>query len=139
MLIDHVTEALKTLEELRRKSLDEIASDRILLSATLWNLYIAVQGCIDISLKIISRLGLRTPESYADAFNVLSEEKIIPPDLAKILASMAKFRHIIAHAYTKIDVKKVYDLINYNLEDLKEFLRSVAHSLEKSGIDIKEF
>ncbi|MEM2047756.1 MAG: DUF86 domain-containing protein, partial [Candidatus Jordarchaeales archaeon] len=94
MLIDHVTEALKTLEELRRKSLDEIASDRILLSATLWNLYIAVQGCIDISLKIISRLGLRTPESYADAFNVLSEEKIIPPDLAKILASMAKFRHI---------------------------------------------
>jgi len=57
-------------------------------------------------LKSYPRLGLRTPESYADAFNVLSEEKIIPPDLAKILASMAKFRHIIAHAYTKIDVKK---------------------------------
>ncbi|MEM2830400.1 MAG: hypothetical protein QXZ14_09125 [Candidatus Jordarchaeales archaeon] len=55
MLIDHVAEALKTLEELRRKCLDEIASDRILLSATLWNLYITVQGCIDISLKIISQ------------------------------------------------------------------------------------
>ena len=46
-------------------------------------LYVAVQGCIDIALKTISKLALRTPETYADAFKVLSEEKLIPKDLAK--------------------------------------------------------
>nr|MDO8080295.1 hypothetical protein [Candidatus Freyarchaeota archaeon] len=69
MLFETVADAVKVLEELREKSVEEIAGDTILLGGVLWYLYLAVQGCIDIALKTISKLTLRAPESYADAFS----------------------------------------------------------------------
>ncbi|MFB0561294.1 MAG: hypothetical protein ACETWM_08805 [Candidatus Lokiarchaeia archaeon] len=53
MLYESVTEAVMFLEEVRGKSMEEIAGDSVLLGGVLWHLYVAVQGCIDIALKTI--------------------------------------------------------------------------------------
>ncbi|MEX2751925.1 MAG: DUF86 domain-containing protein, partial [Candidatus Freyarchaeota archaeon] len=102
MLFEKVSSAIKVLEDLKMKSVKELEEDSTLLGGVLWHLYLAVQGCIDIALKTISKLSLRTPESYSDAFTVLSEEKLISKELAKKLVAMARFRHILAHVYTKL-------------------------------------
>ena len=138
MLFEKVIEAIKILERLRNRSIDEMEEDPVLLGGVLWHLYVAVQGCIDIALKTISKLSLRTPETYADAFKVLSEEKLIPKDLAKKLVAMAGFRHVMAHVYTKLDLNTVYDTLHHDLRDIKEFLKTMATKLKEKEIDTSE-
>ena len=138
MLFETVSDAIKVLEDLKIKSMEEIKEDSTLLGGVLWHLYMAVQGCIDIALKTISKLALRTPESYADAFRVLSEEKLISEELAKKLVAMARFRHVLAHVYTKLDLDRVYNILHHNLEDIKEFLKIIAAKLQERKIDISE-
>lgn len=138
MLFESVTEAIRFLEEVKEKSMEEIARDSVLLGSVLWHLYMAVQGCIDIALKTISKLVLRTPESYADAFIVLSEEKLISEELAKKLVAMARFRHVLAHTYTKLDLDRVYNILHHNLGDIKEFLKIIAKKLQERKIEISE-
>ncbi|MBS7278278.1 MAG: DUF86 domain-containing protein [Candidatus Freyarchaeota archaeon] len=120
------------------KSVRELEGDSTLLGGFLWHLYLAVQGCINIALKTISKLSLRTPESYADAFTVLSEEKLIPEELAKKLTAMARFRHILAHVYTKIDLDRVHAVLHHNLADIKEFLKVLATKLQEKKIDVSQ-
>jgi uncharacterized protein YutE (UPF0331/DUF86 family) len=138
MLFETVSSAIKVLEDLKMRSVKEVEEDSILLGGVLWHLYLVVQGCIDIALKTISKLSLRTPESYADAFMVLNEEKLIPEELAKKLVAMARFRHFLAHVYTKIDLDRVYAILHNNLADIKEFLKVLAIKLQEKKIDVSE-
>ena len=138
MLFEMVSSAIKVLEDLKMKSVRELEGDSTLLGGVLWHLYLAVQGCIDIALKTISKLSLRTPESYADAFTVLSEEKLIPEELARKLIAVARFRHILAHVYTKIDLNRVHAILHHNLADIKEFLKVLATKLQEKKIDTSQ-
>ncbi len=139
MLFETVADAVKVLEELRGKRLEEIAGDTVLLGSVLWYLYVAVQGCIDIALKTISKLTLRAPESYGDAFTVLREEELIPEELAKSLIAMARFRHVLAHVYTKLDLNLIYDMLHHDIEEIKEFLKVLAAKLRERNIELSEF
>jgi len=138
MLVDRILESLKILEDLKEKPLEEILNNRILAGAVLWYLYTVVQGCIDLALKVISELGLKVPESYADSFRVLKEEGIITESLSKKLVGMARFRHVLAHVYTKIDFTRIYNILHQNLEDIREYLKTLTEKLKERGIDIRK-
>ena len=74
--------------------------DKKLLGSILWYLYTAVQGTIDLGLKVISKLKLKSPESYVDVFEVLMNEGILPKDLAMKLIKMAKvLTHFSPHVF----------------------------------------
>ncbi len=138
MLIENIMNALNTLVELRKRKYEEIEKDKILASAIIWNLYVMVQGSIDLALKVISLLNLRAPESYSDAFRILGEEGILPEQLVEKLMAMARFRHILAHAYAQIDLKRIYEILHKNLDDIIEYLSYLKEKLRERGIDIAE-
>jgi len=136
MLVENILEALNILKDLRKKTYEEIENDRILVGSIIWYLYVAVQGAIDLALKVISALNLRTPESYSDAFKILGEEDILPKKLVERMVRMARFRHILAHAYAKIDIKKIYEILQGNLSDIEEYIMCLRDKLKQRGIDI---
>jgi len=138
-MIKEIVEAISTLEKLREKPLNEIVKDKVLSAAILWYLYVAVQGCIDLAFKIVSKLELETPESYADAFRVLRENNFINETLCDSLVKMARFRHILAHRYSRIDLKIVYSILHKDLEDIKQFVSVVIKKLEEKGFKIEDF
>lgn len=138
MSISEIAEAISVLKELRKKTYEELISDKVVISAVLWNLYIAIQGCIDVGLKIIGHLDLGYVTSYSDVFNVLYESKIISKELSEKLKKMAKFRNVLAHLYTKIDLRRVYSILQNNLDDIVDFLREIKDNLERRGIKIDE-
>lgn len=136
MLVENILEALNILKDLRKKTYEEIENDRILVGSIIWYLYVAVQGAIDLALKVISALNLRTPESYSDAFKILGEEDILPKKLVERMVRMARFRHILAHAYIKIDIRKIYEILQGNLSDIEEYIMCLRDKLKQRGIDI---
>ncbi len=138
MLVDVIMDALKYLKRYRDIKPKELINNRELLGSILWHLYVVVQGSIDLALRIIAKLKLRTPKSYAEAFKVLEESGIISTELSKKLTDMTRFRHILAHVYFSINVNVICEILKKNLYDIEEYIASISKELRKRGIDITE-
>jgi len=93
-------------------------------------LQMMIETCLDIAGHIISDEGYRVPESYADMFNVLQENAIIPEALREGLNKMAKFRNIVVHHYDKIDPTIVITILRKNLWDFNSFKTAIISYLK---------
>ena len=102
-----------------------------MLDSMLWNLYVVIQGCIDLGLKVAAKLNLPTPETYSDLFNILARFKIIPAELKDNLISMAKFRNVLAHAYATLDVVRIHKNLKTDLMDIKKYLKIISQKLKE--------
>lgn len=98
-------------------------------------LHVMVEACIDVAQHIISDERFREPESYRDAFVVLSEQGVIPRDQLQRFESMAAFRNLIVHYYEKIDDAVVYSVFKKRLDDFQLFVDLISVYLrEKQGV-----
>jgi uncharacterized protein YutE (UPF0331/DUF86 family) len=75
---------------------------------------------------VASRLVARTPDSYADCFDVLGGAGIVSRDLAERLGHMARFRNRLVHLYWKIDNERVWEILRESLGDLDGYLDAIG-------------
>jgi uncharacterized protein YutE (UPF0331/DUF86 family) len=92
-------------------------------------LQILIEECIDIANHIIADKGLRLPVGYADAVQVLMENKVINKKLAATMEKMAKFRNVVIHQYEKIDPKIVVAILHKNLGDFERYKKAIIRFL----------
>ncbi len=88
-------------------------------------LQMMIEICMDIASHLISDKGYRTPQTYADTFKVLYENKIINKSLTAKMENMAKFRNVIVHSYDKIDATIVVNILKNNLKDFARFKETI--------------
>jgi len=93
------------------------ASDAVILH--LWQ---AVQATIDLALAACLLLHLGTPNSYAEAFERLTQGGYLDPGLAERLTLAAASRNVVAHMYDRIDMNRVYRAAQEGPADLRAFL-----------------
>ncbi|MCK6528201.1 DUF86 domain-containing protein [Myxococcota bacterium] len=104
------------------------ASDAVVLH--LWQ---AIQIVIDLALNATVRMGLGTPETFADAFRTLHHAGVLPADLAGRLVKAAGFRDLIVHAFDDLDMGVVYRAARAGPEDLRAFLGILAAGSTPAG------
>jgi len=92
-------------------------------------LQILVEECIDIANHIISDEGLRLPVGYADAFEVLMENRIMNKKLSATMEKMAKFKNVIIHQYEKIDPATVVSILRRDLDDFEKYKKAIIKYL----------
>jgi uncharacterized protein YutE (UPF0331/DUF86 family) len=88
-------------------------------------LQMMIETCVDIAGHIIADNKFRIPDSYADAFRVLSENKVIPQDLSRTMEQISKFRNIIVHHYDRVDAEIVISILRKKLNDFRMYRESV--------------
>jgi uncharacterized protein YutE (UPF0331/DUF86 family) len=89
----------------------------------------AIQACIGIGARIISKMSFRKAEGYHDIFDILSQQKIIPADLRDRMHEMVGLRNALVHEYRVIEHSEVYSHFQGSLNVLEEFVRKIAQSL----------
>lgn len=117
---------------MRRKqesSLDEYLGDIELQHIVERSLQNAIQACIDIGARIISKRLFRRAESYHDIFDVLAQEKVISSDLADRMHEMVGLRNALVHEYRTIRHEEVYRHLQESPEVLEEFAREISRYL----------
>lgn len=92
-------------------------------------LQMMIETCTDIAAHIISDKKYRTPNSYAEAFEILHENEMLPQDLFDAMQKMAKFRNIVVHHYDKVDADIVVGVLKRNLSDFIDFKEAVIKIL----------
>jgi uncharacterized protein YutE (UPF0331/DUF86 family) len=98
------------------------ASDAVILH--LWQ---AVQIVIDLAVSACLHLKLGTPSTYADAFRRLAAAGHLDPGLAERLERAAGFRNVVAHAYERLDMRRIHRAAREGPDDLRAFLRALSH------------
>ena len=96
------------------------ASDAVILH--LWQ---ATQIVIDLAVSACVAHGSGTPQSYADAFRRLQAAGLIDGPLADRLVRAAGFRNVVAHAYERLDLARVYQAATEGPRDLRAFIAAI--------------
>jgi uncharacterized protein YutE (UPF0331/DUF86 family) len=133
--VESVRDAIGKLKELSSKTSKIVfMSDWKLQDTVLWLLYTSLQGCIDLAAKLISAMGKKTPDSYSDAFRILGEAGIFTPEETERFSNMSKFRNILAHSYTSINLELVYEQLRHGTADIETCLKKLAKEASKQNI-----
>jgi uncharacterized protein YutE (UPF0331/DUF86 family) len=86
----------------------------------------AIEAALNICYYVTARSLRRVPEEYAQCFILLGESGLLPSDLARRLAAMARLRNRLVHLYWEVDYGQVYDIIARDLGDLQAFSQAAA-------------
>jgi len=111
-------------------SADELAASSDASDAVVLHLWQATQIAIDLAVSASVAHGSGTPQSYADAFRRLQVAGIIESALADRLVKAAGFRNVVAHAYERLDLARVFLAATTGPPDLRAFVAAIARSLK---------
>ncbi|MFQ6137142.1 MAG: DUF86 domain-containing protein [Candidatus Hydrothermarchaeales archaeon] len=116
-----IKKAVGELKFIASAGKEEFLSSPTTIDAAKYKLLVAIEAALSICNHIAARLGKKIPESYFDCFIIIGESGLISKDLSERLARMTKFRNMLVHIYWEIDDEKVFEIIQEDLKDLKEF------------------
>lgn len=80
---------------------------------------------------IIIAYNFPRPEEQRDVFRVLHDRKVISEKLYTQLMGASGFRNVLIHEYEKIDKGRVYEYLQGNIDQFKEFKRQVLRFCRK--------
>ena len=135
-IVDFLRGIHEDIRDLRRKrdiSKSGYLNSRDTQAVVERRLQTAIESCINIGNHIISRLGLRSPQDYADVFRRLGEEGILSSDITDRMMDMAKLRNLLVHLYWRIEHERIYNSLPRRIAALEEFCRQIAEWLK--GLD----
>jgi uncharacterized protein YutE (UPF0331/DUF86 family) len=121
-----VTDATARVRAILPATADAFVGDRNAREIVILNLFVAIQGCLDLATHWLADAGWEMPGRYADVFAALAHHSVIPHDLATRLVEAAGFRNLVAHQYAVIDARRVYAIATSDLDDLDAFCAILA-------------
>ncbi len=128
-MMDKLLETLKTYKNYQE---EEFLSNFTIQLSTERALEICINICIDIGSHILVSIGNNNSESYKDIFINLGKEQIISIPFAKKMSNMAGFRNILGHFYMEIDIRRVYQLLQTEIDDFILFKKDILKFLASS-------
>lgn len=128
-LLDRLKGEIRDLRRLATTDPESLPNDADRMKIVKYSFVVAIEITVDVAHHLTSTMRLRAPESYADAFAVLGESKILPPDLVDELAPMAGFRNLLVHGYARVDDAQVVTILLTRVDDLDRFIDAIASSV----------
>jgi uncharacterized protein YutE (UPF0331/DUF86 family) len=128
--LDRLKEYVGYLKGYQKYALNDLTRDPTLRGAVERYLHLSAECVIDIAEIMIAELGLRKPEEYREAIDILGESGILPDEFAYYFAPIAGFRNILVHEYTKIDLAEVYRHLQQDLADFEKFTGYIIEYLK---------
>lgn len=123
--IAKVKEYLANIEKLSPDCADKFPTDFIYRGALLHYLYLMADTCVSLAEMAIRYKGLRAPQTYYEAFDILGEAGVLPIDFTRSFSKIAGFRNFLAHDYEMIEAKTICGEILGNISEVNDFLMHI--------------
>ncbi len=127
--INRIEEYLKIIRTIKDECLEKFKKDPIYKGALLHYLYLLADSCIALAEMVIKHKGLRAPQSYHEAFDILGENNIIEPEFAYEFARIAGFRNFFAHDYEDVNPEYICKDILERLHEIDLYIDQIKSSL----------
>lgn len=80
-----------------------------------------IESILDVGNKMIDGFIMRDPGSYEDIIEILDDEKVVTKDDASRLKTIIALRKQLVQDYTSIDHAKLAEVLQVNIDSLKQF------------------
>jgi len=124
-IIGEINSSLHKLSGYSKLSEEEFLSDSDKIDSAKYNLILVIEGAIDICNHIVARAGGRAPQDHADCFSILGELNMFSDKFVERLKRMAKFMNLLVHLYSKVDDKKVYQILKEDIQDIRKYIKGI--------------
>lgn len=94
-------------------------------------LHLAIEVLLDVAKLMVVAYQFPRPEEQRDVFRVLHDKRVLSEKLYNKLAGASGFRNVLIHEYEKIDKARVYEYLQHNIDQFKEFRRQVLRFLSR--------
>jgi uncharacterized protein YutE (UPF0331/DUF86 family) len=121
-----IATAVDRLQRIRLGGRDAFLADSDTRDIACYRLLLAIEAALALCYHVSARQLRQVPDDYAGCFAGLARAGVIPADLSGRLQQMAKFRNLLVHVYWQVDYGRVFDVIETDLSDLRDFSRAVA-------------
>ncbi|MGH9142689.1 MAG: type VII toxin-antitoxin system HepT family RNase toxin [Vicinamibacterales bacterium] len=121
-----IEQSCARLDALRTLTVDEFIASQDTLDIACYRLLVAVEASLALCYHVSARQLRETPDDYPACFATLGRAGVIPGALAERLQRMARFRNLLVHVYWKIDYRQVYDIVQRDTADLRQFASVMA-------------
>jgi uncharacterized protein YutE (UPF0331/DUF86 family) len=128
--MSRIEEYVAFLKEIVPDCNKKIKKDRLYQGAVLHYLYLVADCSVTIAEMVIKYKQFQSPESYADAIDILGDKKVIPSEFAYNFARIASFRNFLAHDYDKINFDSICEFAQNNLDEVLEYIKYIKASLK---------
>ncbi len=105
---------------------DPTRQDSILL-----NLQRACEASIDLAMYVVRKRRLGLPQESREAFDLLEEASLLPPEIARAMRAMVGFRNVAVHSYRDLDLEIVRSIVHERLSDFEAFTSHVVRQLAR--------
>ena len=126
-----IEEFLKEIKSAEIGDFEEFKNNIIIKRFVERNLELAIEQMIDICKHLVSGLDLKEPETYAECFNIISDNNIISAKNSKNFESMARFRNLIIHSYDYVDDSVVYGIFKNHIKDFDIFAKEIRRYIKE--------
>ena len=121
-----IEQSLERLARIRTIGRDLFLADADAKDIASYRLLVAIEAALALCYHVSARQLRSVPEDYAGCFAGLENAGIITPALSTRLQQMARFRNVLVHVYGPVDYGRVFDVIQRDLDDLREFARAIT-------------
>ena len=124
-------ESIKVLNELKDESQKTFLSDPKTNGATMFNLIISIELIVDIGNHILTEAFQRPAKTYRDVIIELGKAGVFPVEFSERNEFMADFRNKLIHDYDRVNLEKVYEILQKAPDVFREFAKYFVDFLEK--------
>ncbi|MEB3100291.1 DUF86 domain-containing protein [Ferviditalea candida] len=96
-------------------------------------LHLAVETVTDIGSYLIDGFLMRDASSYEDIVEILRDEQVVSPDLARPLLELVELRKPLVQQYFDLERDRLLPVAHALLEVLPQFADAVREYLEANG------
>ncbi len=124
--IDSLGRCISRIEEKCPKTVEELKQNYDLQDILSVNIERAVQLSVDIGSHLLAEKGIGAPDTMGEVFSLLTEESVIPKELAERLTKSVGFRNISVHEYERIDWDIVFAIASKHVDDFKRYVGCIT-------------
>jgi len=130
--IEDIKNALLELTKIPVASMAEFQKDKNNFYLACYWLRIAIEAVLTIAVHLLSRLPSNgKKKDYTQTIISLADYKVIPKDFAQKIRGMAGYRNRLVHLYWNVNQEEVFQTLQSELDDFKEFIGYIEDFLRK--------
>ena len=98
-----------------------------------------IEAILDVGNALIDGFIMRDPGSYHDIIDILTDERVIAPEMEKPLKQIIDLRKSLVQDYIAIDHEKMRQTLTENLTAVKAFPEKVRYFLAHEDVAVTAF
>jgi uncharacterized protein YutE (UPF0331/DUF86 family) len=122
---DHVSR----IRSMRSATREAFLSDRNAQEAVAFNLFLGFQDALDLAARLIADREWELAATAREHFEILAKNKVLTVSTAEAIGRCAGLRNLIAHAYGKLDLGRLYDEVPAGLMALEAFCAEIVSAV----------